>query len=342
MSGLINYNGFSLADTPSLKDKVCVITGGQGGFGKDITAQLLVHDISKVYVLSRSAEKFEKAKDYWKSDFKLSEDDIANRVRFVQCDLSDMKMVKTVGDNLVKEVERLDILIDNAGLPTVPDYWLSPQGIEAIFATNVVGHFELTQILSQKIQDTAENYGDARIVVTSSSLHMGCQELKFDLLTSPTRVKSPDSIDSVWRYSRSKLGTILLTRELARRLDKMGASKVYVNCFFPGNVPTEAMDTWKDLFGTVAGTAMKTAFRFVGQSATQAATTAIYLAASPEVVIKAQKGKYFVPIGTEDKTSEIAEDKDLARNLWYWCDDKVTRALGKGWEEGKSVDIFNP
>ncbi len=202
---------------------------------------------------------------------------------------------------------------------------------------SVVGHFELTQILLQKVEHTAEKYGDARVVITSSSLHMGCEELKFELLTSPTRIKSPDAIDSVWRYSRSKLGTILFTRELARRLDKKGASKVYANCFFPGNIPTEAMDTWKDLFGTVAGTTMKTAFRFLGQSATQAAATAVYLATSPEVVKKDQRGKYFVPIATEEKTSAIAEDKDLARNLWYWCDDKVTKALGKGWEETDSV-----
>jgi len=232
--------------------------------------------------------------------------------------------------------DRLDILINNAGLPTVPDYTLSKQGIETIWATNVVGHFELTQILLPKLESTADKYGNARIVVTSSSFHMGCQELKFDLTMSPTRVKSPDAIDSCWRYARSKLGTILFTRELARRLEKKGASKVYANVFFPGNIPTEAMDTWKDLFGTLGGSAMKGLFQVVGQSTTQAAATAIYLAASPEVEKKDQKGKYFIPIATEDKTSKIAEDPDLARNLWYWCDDKVTKALGKGWDESET------
>jgi NAD(P)-dependent dehydrogenase (short-subunit alcohol dehydrogenase family) len=201
----------------------------------------------------------------------------------------------------------------------------------------VVGHFVLTQILLPKLVDTATKYGNSRIVVTSSSFHIGCQELKLDLTMSPTRIKSPDSLDSCWRYARSKLGTILFTRELARRLDKKGAANVYTNCFFPGNIPTEAMDTWKDLFGTIGGSAVKGLFQVVGQSPTQGAATAIYLAASPEVERKGERGKYFIPIATEDKTSKIAEDMDLARNLWYWCDDKVTKTQGKRWEESGST-----
>ena len=81
---------------------------------------------------------------------------------------------------------------------------------------------------------------------------------------------------------------------------------------------------------------MKGLFQVVGQSLTQGAATAVYLAASPEVEKKGERGKYFIPIATEGKTSKIAEDKDLARNLWYWCDDKVTKTLGKGWEESVS------
>jgi hypothetical protein len=85
------------------------------------------------------------------------------------------------------------------------------------------------------------------------------------------------------------------------------------------------MDSWKDLFGSLGGGAMKGMFQVLGQSPTDGAATAIYLATSKEVVEKDQKGKYFIPIATEDKTSKIAEDKDLAHNLWYWCDDKATK-----------------
>lgn len=109
---------------------------------------------------------------------------------------------------------------------------------------------------------------------------------------------------------------------------------VHANCFFPGNIPTDAMDTWKDLLGDVVGGLFKGMFRLIGQSVTDAAATAVYLAASQEVEDRDLKGRYFVPIAIEDRTSVLAEDNDLARNLWYWSDHKVAEILGKGWQEG--------
>lgn len=219
------------------------------------------------------------------------------------------------------------------GLSAVKDYTLSPQGIENIFATNVLGHFILTQILLETIEESAEKYGDARIVITSSSFHVGCQELDFNLLRSPTLVKSPQALDSCWRYARSKLGSILFTRKLTQRLLDHGAMNVYANTFFPGNIPTDAMDAWKDLLGSIPGAAVKGVFDVMGQSPEDGAATAMYLAASREVKEKGLKGKYFIPIGKEAETTEVAKDSDLARNLWYWCDTQVTQVLGKGWED---------
>ncbi|KAG9244648.1 putative short chain dehydrogenase/reductase [Calycina marina] len=331
-SGLINYRKWSLADCPSLTSKIAIVTGGNAGIGREIVAQLLKKDIEKVYVLARSKEHFSEAEMFWRNEHKI--ENVESRVEFLECTLSDMVTTKRVADGLVGRLERLDILINNAGLPTIPDYTLSPQGIETIWATNVIGTFVLTNILLPTLESTAEKYGDSRIVVTSSSFHMGCQELKLDLLKSPTRVKSPDAIDSCWRYARSKLGNLLFTKELAKRLEKRGSSKVYANCFFPGNIPTGAMDTWKELFGPL-GYLMKANFWVLGQSTTDGAATALYLAAAPEVVERNQKGSYFCPVAAEDDTSALAKDKDLAKNVWYWCDGQVTDALGRGWDEQK-------
>ncbi|KAI9824947.1 MAG: hypothetical protein M1826_007199 [Phylliscum demangeonii] len=332
MSGLVNYRNFSLSETPSLAGKVAVVTGGQSGIGREITAQLLLHDISKVYILARSEEKYKTAKLFWVQRKGITEGDVEKRTVFTKCDLSDVKDVKRVGDMLLQEIERLDILIDNAALPTVPDYTLSQQGIETIFATNHVGHFVLTNILLPRMEETASKFGEARIVVTTSSFHMACQEIDFASLTSAHRIKSSPALDSCYRYARSKLGNILFTRELASQLEKKGVGNVYVNCFFPGNIPTDAMDTWKELLGAVVGGALKGMFQVVGQSETDGAATAIFLAASEEVPKANLKGKYFVPIATEDQISTTAQDKDLAKNLWYWTSHQVGEVLGKNWD----------
>jgi NAD(P)-dependent dehydrogenase (short-subunit alcohol dehydrogenase family) len=111
MSGLRTYRNFSLKDTPPLTSKVAIVTGGSDGIGKEIIAQLLLHDIEKVYVLSRKREKFDRAVSYWRE--KAID---VGRVEFVACDLNDMTVVKKVGDELMGRLSRLDILINNAGM----------------------------------------------------------------------------------------------------------------------------------------------------------------------------------------------------------------------------------
>lgn len=219
----------------------------------------------------------------------------------------------------------------NIALPTLPDYNLSPQGIEQIFATNHVGHFVLTNMLLPLLEKTAAAYNDARIVNTSSGLHMACQELDLSLLTSPTRTKNPAAFDAVWRYGRSKLANILFTRELAVQLDNRKARNVYVNCFYPGNVPTEAMDSWKLLVGNLPGQLFKAIFQKVGQSLTDAALTGLYLGTSPQVAAEDKRGRYLVPIAIEESTSAIAKDKELANRLWQWTDGQVEKVLGESW-----------
>jgi NAD(P)-dependent dehydrogenase (short-subunit alcohol dehydrogenase family) len=119
MTGLINYKGFSLNETSSLEGRICVITGGQAGIGKEIVAQLLIHGITRVYVLARSSSKFEQAQKFWMESHNLTAEDVARRVEFMACDLSDMTLVKKVAGSLVRKLDRLDMLIDNAGQPAL-------------------------------------------------------------------------------------------------------------------------------------------------------------------------------------------------------------------------------
>ncbi|KAF2092246.1 short chain dehydrogenase/reductase [Saccharata proteae CBS 121410] len=334
MAGFAQSRHFNLADTPDLADKVAVVTGGSAGLGRDFTARLLLHGIAKVYILARSERRYVDAKAEWAGQHGLEKADIETRTKFVACDLSDLGSVKRAAHVLLGELGRLDILQLNAALSLVQDSTLSPQGVETVFAANHLGHFVLTNLLLPTIEQTAAQHGDARIVTTSSSLHMLCQDLDFSILTSSAPPKlSPAILDAVVRYARSKLANILFTRELAARLRKMGARNVYANSFFPGNVATEAMDGWRTFLGNYGGAAIKGMFQMlIGQSPADASATAMFLAASPKVVEQEIKGRYFVPIAVEEKTSPLAEDKDLAKNLWYWSNHIVSSALGNDWK----------
>ncbi|KAF2805815.1 putative short chain dehydrogenase/reductase [Mytilinidion resinicola] len=340
--GFTTHHNSKHADTPHLSGEVAVITGGQSGIGREITAQLLLHGISKVYIIARSAAKYQDAMSEWVNKKGLKRSDVESRTEFIPCDLSSVKDVARASNELLSKLDRLDILLNNAAVPPTPDYSLSPDGTETVFAIIHVGHFTLTNILLPLIERTAATFGGARVVDTNSSLHMACQELDLSLLTSPKPTKSPVLFDAVWRYARAKLAGIMFTRELAKRLQKKGVTNVYVNSFFPGNIPTDAFDTWKLFFGNFVGSAFKPVFSIMGQTVEEGAATALFLATNRDVELKDIKGKYFVPIATESKPSTLAENKDLQKNLWYWTDHQVTEVLGKGWQDVGESTVKRP
>ncbi|RHZ53178.1 hypothetical protein CDV55_104540 [Aspergillus turcosus] len=345
MSGLFTYRNFSLEDTPPLDGKVAVVTGGQAGIGEEIVAQLLLHKVRKVYIVARSKSKYARAQENWRQrhGIVLSEND--DRVELIQCDLGDIKSVKDAAEEITAKTDRLDILICNAGLGVAPQYKRSPQNIEVLFATNCVGHQILVTLLLPLLRRTI-NQGkaqEARIVVTSSSFHQFCRRLDLDLLTSPTRPKLA-MVDGLWRYARSKLGNILFTRELARRLEKgtdPADRNIYANVFFPGNIVTEQWNTWDYFFGRIGGSIMRRLFSLLGQSTQDGAATAIYLATSPAIRENKTRGEYFIPIAKADKTSSIAADMKLARELWDWINARATETLGPDWQSKAGVDSSN-
>ncbi|KAE8385857.1 hypothetical protein BDV23DRAFT_164296 [Aspergillus alliaceus] len=138
------------------------------------------------------------------------------------------------------------------------------------YASNCVGHQVLaTHLLPLMKRTIAQGKASkGRIAAASSSLHSLCRELDLNLLTSPTYPKPP-SIDGVWRYARAKVGTILFTRELKRRLlqeEDSASSKVYVDASFPGNIVTDQWSVWDKYVGEVLGSLLRRLFSTNRQS----------------------------------------------------------------------------
>jgi NAD(P)-dependent dehydrogenase (short-subunit alcohol dehydrogenase family) len=198
-------------------------------------------------------------------------------------------------------------------------YKRSAQNVEWIFATNCLGHQILVTLLLPLLKETVrQTTSDARIVVTSSSMHQMCRNLDLDLLAAPTSPK-PALYRGVWLYGRSKLGDILFTKELSRRLlqgEDMASRRIYVNTFFPGNIVTEQWNTWEESFGKLVGRILRAVFSVIGQGVQDGAATAVYLAASKDIPQKDVRGQYFVPVAKPNPASSIANDMKLAADLW--------------------------
>ena len=139
-------------------------------------------------------------------------------------DFSSLDSVRTLGRDLLELLERIDVLVDNAGTVfarrTVTD-----DGLEATFAVNHVAGFLLTELLKERLVGSAP----ARIVITSSVAHFN-GTLDLDDLAHEHGY-------SIMRaYARSKLANVLYARSLAAELAPVG---VTVNAVHPGSVATD-------------------------------------------------------------------------------------------------------
>ena len=117
---------FDLDQTPNLKGKVAVITGGSEGIGYGCSHTLLSRGIEKLFILSVS-------EDVINNSLKAIEEEMgaetAKKVTWLQCDLSDWKKTKETADKIAKSTDRIDILINNAarGIMT---YQLTDYGVD--------------------------------------------------------------------------------------------------------------------------------------------------------------------------------------------------------------------
>jgi NAD(P)-dependent dehydrogenase (short-subunit alcohol dehydrogenase family) len=163
-----------------------IITGGNSGVGK-ATAAAAAASGHTVVIASRNLEKAERAAA-----------DIAGDVEVAQLDLTDLASVRAFAHS----VETVDVLVNNAGVMGLP-LTRTADGFEAHMGTNHLGHFALTCLLGDKIQDRV-------ISVASAMYHVA--RIHFDDLNWHSRKYSKTAA-----YSEAKLANLLFVTELANR-----------------------------------------------------------------------------------------------------------------------------
>ncbi|KAJ0971109.1 hypothetical protein J5N97_019068 [Dioscorea zingiberensis] len=266
--------------SPDLRSITAIITGATSGIGAE-TARVLAKRGARLVLPARSLKAAEETRARITAEFPGAE------IIVLPLDLSSLSSVRSFVSRFLSLHLPLNLLINNAGKFS-HERAISEDGIEMTFATNYLGHFLLTKLLLNKMAETARETGiQCRIVNVSSSIHSWFSGDVIQYLDLITCNKLP--YDATRAYAMSKLANVLHTRELAVRLQDMGAN-VTVNCVHPGIVRTRLT---RDREG--------------------AAATTCYVAVHPRVV--GVTGKYFADCN-ETVASKSGCNAAEAWRLW--------------------------
>lgn len=154
------FSGARYKSNKKLDGKVAIVTGSDSGIGFE-TALDLAKRGARVILACRNSLKAEKAVQ------KIIKKSGNQQVDYQLIDLSDLDSVKDFAKNIHSKIDKLDILINNAGVMGCPDSWKTKQGFDMQFGVNYLGHFLLTHLLLDLIKKTP----NSRVVNVSSCVH---------------------------------------------------------------------------------------------------------------------------------------------------------------------------
>lgn len=268
--------------------KTCLITGANSGIGK-ITARELAKQQAIVVMLVRNMEKGQKARE---EIYKVSGN---KNVHLLLCDLSSQQQVHEAAEQFQQQFQKLDILINNAGVILGNKRQESEDGVEMTFAINHLGHYSLSLLLLDLLKQSPTG----RIITVSSESHRRAHFHINDLQLKEHPYNGYNA------YCISKLCNIWFTRHLATLTKN---SNLSVNCLHPGFVSSN--------FGKNTSLLFKFFIKALSPfsiSPEKGAETNLYLAKEDKV--QGVSGHYFLNKKIK-KPSRAALNDHYAAELW--------------------------
>ncbi|KAF4087569.1 hypothetical protein AMELA_G00072230 [Ameiurus melas] len=271
--------------------KTVVITGANTGIGKE-TARELARRGGRIIMGCRDMGKCEEAAR------EIRGSTLNPHVYARHVDLASIKSIRSFVEKINQE-ERVDILINNAAVMRCPP-GKTEDGFDMQLGVNYLGHFLLTNLLLDKLRDSAPS----RVINLSSLAHIigeiDFEDLNWDRKTFNTKKA----------YCQSKLAIVLFTRELARRLEGTG---VTVNALHPGVVATELGRHTGMHQSQFSSTVLSPFFYLLIKSPELGAQSSVYLAVAEELT--SVSGRYY-DVMKEKEPAPQALDQEVAVKLW--------------------------
>lgn len=280
-------------------EKTVVITGANSGIGK-VTARELAKKGFNIVMICRDREKAEKAMQ----EIMFASDN--RNVEYILCNLDSMKEIRETAAGIREKYDRIELLINNAGI--IPDgkRVTTAEGFELTFAVNHLAYFLLTRELLPLLKQAKS----ARIINVASEAHKAG---KFQ----PGNLQLEKGYSTVKAYGNSKLYNIMFTRELARKLKN---SPVSTFSLHPGAVNTNLASDSNSIFGWLFNVG-----KVFMLSPDKGAKTTIWLSTQEE--IENLSGGYFKNC-KKVKPSRIARDDRACRQLWEMTEELLGDAAG--------------
>jgi len=197
--------GWTTRDMPDQSGKTAIVTGGNGGLGKE-TAREMARKGAHVIIAARNLEKAAGAEADIKADV------AAALIEVRQLDLSSKASISAFADGIKADHKTIDILFNNAGVMATPEQQTA-DSFELQFGTNHLGHFYLTFLLMPLLL----NADGARIVNTTSTARFSAGDYDLDNAHSRGNYKAWDA------YGISKRANLHFAMELNNRLAAAGS-----------------------------------------------------------------------------------------------------------------------
>jgi NAD(P)-dependent dehydrogenase (short-subunit alcohol dehydrogenase family) len=280
------------SNIPNLQDKVVIITGATSGLGKE-AAKILAGKNATVIMAVRNTEKGKSVAQEINKVFPSTKIDVR------KLDLNSLKSVQAFADEIKTHYDRLDILINNAGVMACP-FSKTEDGFEIQMGVNHLGHFALTGHLMPILKNTKAS----RIVATSSIAHKS-GNINFEDFQWANRKYVTNQA-----YGDSKIANLYFAYELARKL-KGDANAPIVTAAHPGWTSTDLQRH-------------SLMFRVLNPIFSQKVEQGVLPTLRAAIDNTAQSGNYYGPSGFMEmkglpivvKSNELSHKKENAKKLW--------------------------
>ncbi|MCW2660034.1 MAG: acr [Mycobacterium sp.] len=286
---------WTAADIPDQTGRIAVITGANTGLGYETALALADHGAHVVLAV----RNLDKGKD---AAARITATSPHADVALAELDLTSLESVRAAAEQLRSAHDRIDLLINNAGVMWTPKSTTS-DGFELQFGTNHLGHFAFTGLLLDRLLPVP----GSRIVTVSSMGHRIRADIHFDDL------QWERGYSRVGAYGQSKLANLLFTYELQRRLAPRGTT--IAAAAHPGGSRTELTRNLPPLLVRITPV-----IEPLFQGADMGALPTLRAATDPGVL----GGQYYGPDGFGEQrgypkivaSSEKSHDVDVQRRLW--------------------------